>query len=248
MIGFQNLFALSGVTAFLYAFVFLFFLRGVTSLKRHETVPDGTRKRFSGRVMALIIIFLAVPTVIRDMINWGYFEITPYWVLYGFSGGIGIDWVQLLAYLPGLVVQPVAGKLCDKLKPLTVVVAAFMITSMGHIMLGIGGLPVVWTGLVLYGIGLSAATVANETYMASIVNARSRGLVYGVVLSLALGVGGYLGGASGWIVDAFGKTAVTGYRIWFIGMGVVNAVSILCYTVIERLRNRQSGKKLAPNN
>ncbi len=236
LLGFQPLFLISGLAAFLYAWLFLFFLRGVTSLPHHHPDPGKRERVFPKKILILIIVFLAVPTVIRDIINWGYFEITPYWVLHGFSHGIGVDWIQLMAYLPGLVVQPLAGKLCDRLKPLTVVVGTFALTSVGHILLGFNAPGLAWTGLVLYGAGLSAATVANETYMASLVSARSRGLVYGIVLSLALGVGGYLGGSSGWIVDAFGKTAVTGYRIWFIGMGLINAAAISCYAVIERLR------------
>ncbi len=243
LVGFQNMFLLSGAAAFIYAWVFLLFMRGVTRLERQSAPKARPENRMTGKLLAIVIVFLAVPTVIRDMINWGYFEITPYWVQYGFSQGIGIDWVQLMAYLPGLVVQPLAGKLCDKLKPLTVVVATFALTSLGHICLGLNAPVLAWTGLALYGVGLSGATVANETYMASIVTARSRGLIYGIVLSLALGVGGYLGGSSGWIVDAFGKTAPGGYRLWFIGMGLVNAAGILCYAVIEKIRKKAGGSR-----
>jgi MFS family permease len=238
-LGFQTLFLISGLAAFLFAWVFLVFMRSVPPLHlRRDAATTRTGSGAPRAALAVIIVLLAFPTVLRDAINWGYYEVTPYWAANGFSQGIGVDWVQLMAYLPGLVVQPAAGKLCDRLGPYAVVAGTFVVMAAGYVFLAFDSLALVWIGLALYGIGLSATTVANETYMASIVSARRRGLVYGIVLSLALGLGGYLGGVSGWIVDLFGKETRLGYQVWFAGMGALTGLSIISYVIIERLRKK----------
>jgi MFS family permease len=238
LIGFQNLFLLSGLAGLLYAVVFFILLRDVPLPKPEPRQGGRALASSSLGPLVFMIVFLCIPTVIRDIVSWGYYEVTPYWVEHGFSQGIGTDVIQLMAYLPGLVVQPLTGKLCDRLGAFRMVLATFFIAAAGHALLAVSSPLGIWSGLVLYGIGMSASTVANETYMASIVSVKQRGLIYGIVLSLALGVGGYLGGGSGWIIDLFGKTAATGYQVWFAGMGAVLFASIFCYYIIERLRKK----------
>jgi MFS family permease len=238
-IGFQSMFLIAGGVSFVYAWVFLIFTRSAPRLGQ-RSVPAGApvAGALPKAALAVIIVLLAFPTVIRDIINWGYYEVTPYWVAHGFSQGVGVDWVQIMAYLPGLMVQPITGKLCDRLGPFTVVAGMFVIMSGGYALLGFNSPVLIWVGLALYGIGVSATTVANETYMASLVPARSRGIVYGILLSLALGLGGYLGGASGWIIDLFGKASRVGYQVWFFGMGLLTGASVVCYFIIEAIRKK----------
>ena len=73
--------------------------------------------------------------------------------------------------------------------------------------------------------------------MASLVSSRNRALLYGIVLSVGLGLGGKLSGYSGKVVDLFGKNNVTGYNIWFISMGIFLIFSTIIYYFIEKLRN-----------
>jgi MFS family permease len=244
IIGFQNLFILSGIIGFVYAWIFFFMMRGVAVMKAPAPAPSGQRSGFSAGTLGLIIVFLVIPSTIREIMAWGHYEITSYWVENGFSQGIGVGIIQVMAYLPGLVVQPLAGKLCDRLGSVRVVMGTFALTSIGYLLLVPASPVTAWLGLVLYGTGLSAATVANETFMASVATSRTRGIVYGIVLSLALGAGGYLSGCSGLIVDFFGKTSDTGYRVWFGGIALVNLAGILCYPVIERLKRRAKNGEL----
>jgi MFS family permease len=95
-----------------------------------------------------------------------------------------------------------------------------------------------WLAVILFGIGASSSTVASETYMASITSIKDRPLVYGVALSVGLGIGGYFAGVSGWVVDKFGEDVITGYRVWFISVGLLLIFSTSAYIVIKKLRSK----------
>ncbi|MBN1524378.1 MAG: MFS transporter [Spirochaetales bacterium] len=237
-LGFQTLFLLSGTMVFVFNMVFFAFAKDapVQTSAQKDAVEKAGPKPLPAKILVLVILLLCIPSMIRDLMSWGYFEITPFWVEYGFSSAIGIWIIQVMAYLPGPVVQPISGWLCDKLGPMRVLIVTFLMCTIGHMLLAVISPVFAWFGLVLYGIGMSASTVASETYMASIVSQKNRTLVYGIVLSIALGVGGVLGGASGWLVDAFGKTNAVGYQIWFFGMGAMMALSAVLYPVIQRIR------------
>jgi MFS family permease len=239
LIGFHALFLASGAVSLLFCFFFLFFVKDITAA--HAKTLDAvleTKKPLPVKAFALIIVLLCIPATLRDLMGLGYYEITPFWVDNDFSSGIGIQIVQLMAYAPGIIVQPLAGKICDRLGSVRILVITILICCVGYAALALILPAAAWVGLILYGIGMSASTVAGETYMASVVTRKNRGLVYGVVLSVSMGVGGFLGGTSGWVVDQFGKTNSTGYQLWFVGMGILLAASLVVYPAIQRIRKK----------
>ncbi len=239
LIGFHALFLASGTVSLLFCFLFLFFVKDITV--SHAKTLDAvleTKKPLPVKAFAFIIILLCIPATLRDLMGLGYYEITPFWVDNGFSSAIGIQIVQLMAYAPGIIVQPLTGKLCDRLGSVRIMAVTVLVCCVGHAALALI-LPVAaWFGLILYGVGMSASTVAGETYMASVVTRKNRGMVYGIVLSVSMGVGGFLGGTSGWVVDQFGKTNAAGYQLWFVGMGILLAASLVVYPIIERIRKK----------
>lgn len=170
----------------------------------------------------------------KEIINWSYYEITPFWVKAGFSFGIGIEWVQLSAYLPGLVFQPLTGLLCDRFGSKRMALFTLLLCGVGISLLAIPHFSCILFGLIFFGIGMSSSTVANEAFMASLGRSHERPLIYGIVLSLALGVGGLLGGLSGLLVDCFGKQVVTGYSLWFLIMACSIILSLTSYLFIKK--------------
>jgi len=101
------------------------------------------------------------------------------------------------------------------------VIATFALMGIGSAMLAGSSAWVLWDAIIIFGTGASASTVASETFMAYITTPKDRPMVYGIAISVGLGVGGYLAGFSGNVVDHFGKHVVTGYRVWFVGMAVI---------------------------
>ena len=184
------------------------------------------------------LILMCIPVTLRELAIWSFYEVTPFWEDNGFSGGINIGTVQAMQYLPGIIVQPFAGKFCDWLGSARVVVATFVLMGLGFVFLG-GTSPVIlWTGLFLFGVGASSSTVASETFMASLASTQNRSLVYGVGLTVGIGLGGLMAGVSGWVVDSYGRDVLTGYRIWFVMTGLALMISTSLYMFMEKLRTR----------
>ena len=240
LIGFKELFFISGMVSLIFSFFFLIFVNDKEPVNQEVTSTNNNNSGALsyGKTLILAIILMCIPVTMREIMSWSFFEITPFWVKYGHSYGITIGIVQMMQYAPGLIVQPITGKLCDKLKPLRMVVITFALLGCGYILFAGSGPIMLWIALVVFGIGMSASTVASETFMASIATSKNRSLIYGVVLSVGLGIGGLTAGVAGKVVDHFGKESVTGYRIWFIIIGIILILSTGIYFIIEKLRKK----------
>ncbi|TFG48163.1 MAG: MFS transporter, partial [Candidatus Brocadiia bacterium] len=242
-IGFKNLFLLSGAVGLIFNILFVIFVKDHKPLDTEAVsipVNNSNPQLQAGKVLIIGIVLMCIPVTIREVIIWSYYEITPFWVKFGFSGGIAIGIVQAMQYMPGIIVQPLTGKLCDKTRALYVVIATFILMGTGTALLSSSSSVVIWIAIILFGIGASSSTVASETYMATITSQKNRSLVYGVCLSVGLGLGGFLAGFSGKVVDLYGKESVTGYRVWFIATGVMLILSTLAYIAIRQLKNKKS--------
>lgn len=236
-IGFQTLFLISGVAGVVFSFLFLFYARDYKIIEEKAVInrPNGSLIS-NGKVLALAIGLLCIPVTIREIAGWSFYEITPFWVKYGFSKGITVSMVQSMQYLPGILVQPFTGKLCDKFGAPKVLVVNFIMLGLGLILFSVSNTAVLWIAMSLFGIGMSSSTVSSETYMAHLAVRKNRALVYGIVLSFGLGVGGMLGGVSGLVVDFFGRKVATGYQVWYFSCGAAIILSLLIYAVIGKLK------------
>lgn len=239
-LGFQKLFLLSGLAGLIFNCLFLIMVKDHKHINTIEQnpLPNKNKPIPPGRVLVIAIVLMCIPVTCRELVIWSFYEITPFWVKYGFSGGITIGIVQAMQYMPGLIVQPLTGKICDKTNTLYVVMATFALMGVAVAMLAFSIPALLWLAVILFGIGASSSTVASETYMASITSIKDRPLVYGVALSVGLGIGGYFAGISGWVVDKFGEDVITGYRIWFISVGLLLIFSTSAYIVIKKLRSK----------
>ena len=243
LLGFKGLFLLSGLIGLIFDFLF------VIKVKDHKRVevPEveyskgKSRPLPPGKVLTMSIILMCIPVTLREVVGWSYYEITPFWVKFGFSGGLTIGLVQAMQYMPGIVTQPLTGKLCDRVGPLRMVIITFVLMGLSIALFAVPLPIVLWIALISFGIGATSSVVASETYMATLANFRDRPMVYGVCLSVGLGLGGVIAGVSGWVVDLFGREAAGGYRIWFVCTGVALMASTIVYPLIERMRKRDAG-------
>jgi MFS family permease len=236
-IGFQTLFLISGIAGIVFSLVFLLFAQDHQLVEEKAANNQNNSSSIpKGKVLALAIALLCIPVTIRELAGWSFYEITPFWVKYGFSKGITVSLVQSMQYLPGLLVQPFTGKLCDKLGTKKILVINFIILGLGLILFSFSNIIILWFAMFLFGIGMSSSTVSSETYIAQLVTSKNRALVYGIVLSFGLGIGGMLAGVSGLVVDIFGREVATGYRVWYFSCGAALILSIFVYSIIERLK------------
>jgi len=234
---FKNLFLCSGLISFIFTILFLIFADNIKVNSTYTSVPIKN-KSISKKILIFAIILLCIPCTIKELLSWSFYEITPFWVNAGFSGGIAISIIQMMQFLPGLLIQPITGKLCDIFKPVKMMIISVILFALGFAMFCINNHIILWIALFIFGTGISASTVASEVYLASLVKPEKRALIYGIVLSVALGVGGFLSGFSGKVVDIYGKNSVIGYNIWFLFISIISILGLFTYFIIEKIRNK----------
>jgi len=239
---FRKLFLISGLICFVFNFIFLLTTKDHrrVAASQPETSEPNNATLPPGRVLIAGILLMCIPVTMREIVGWSFYEITPFWVKFGFSGGITIGMVQAMQYIPGVIVQPVTGKLCDWVSPVKMVITAFILMGLGATMLACSVPIVLWIALLLFGIGSCGSIVASETFMATLASSRDRPLVYGVALTIGLGLGGVLAGVSGWVVDLFGREVATGYRVWFLLSGIALMISTSAYFLVRRMQQKHS--------
>ena len=237
-IGFHKLFLFSGVIGLVFDFLFLLNVKDHKRLEvaQADCPQNNVAALPPGKVLIMSMVLICIPITIREIVGWSFYEITPFWVKFGFSAGLGIVPVQVMQYMPGIITQPITGKLCDRISPLCMVLITFVTMGVGFALCAVPSPIVLWIALITFGVGATASIVASETYMATLANSRDRPLVYGVCLSVGLGLGGTLAGACGWVVDHFGRENSTGYRLWFLTVGATLVISTIVYPIVERLR------------
>jgi len=239
-LGFRKLFLISGSISLLFDLVFLTMAKDREKIENYTCeYPSAYNPLPGGRILAIAIVLICIPVTVREILGWSFYEVTPWWVKNGFSGGITIGWVQTMQYMPGIIVQPLTGKLCDRINPLYMVMFTFCLMAAGAILFACSVPIAVSLGLLVFGVGACASVVASETYMATLASPNNRSLVYGVALSVGLGLGGLIAGVSGCVVDFFGRQNVTGYRLWFISVSAGLILSTFIYPLINRLRTNR---------
>jgi len=237
-LGFQKLFLFSGLIALVFDFVFLLNVKDHEGFEvaQADLAQNNMTRLPPGKVLIVGIVLICIPVTVREIVGWSFYEITPFWVESGFSAGLKIGLIQAMQYAPGLITQPLTGKLCDRLTPLRMVLITFVMMGVGIALFAVSSPIVLWVALITFGAGATASTVASETYMAGLAHQRDRSMVYGVCLSVGLGLGGALAGTCGWVVDHFGRQNDTGYYLWFLTIGAALVLSTVIYPIVEHLR------------
>ena len=142
MIGFKNLFLISGMVSLLFSFLFLFFVtdnNAIYNLKAKTITKNDNKKN---KIFIYIIILICIPVTLKELTSWSFYEITPFWVYSGYSSGITISFLQMMQFIPAFLVQPLTGKLCDYLKPIRIVIISFFLIAIGFILFAFHGLEI----------------------------------------------------------------------------------------------------------
>ncbi|MBN2544229.1 MAG: MFS transporter [Spirochaetes bacterium] len=243
LLGFQLLFFICGIAGFIFAVLFFIFVED-DLLKTENVRPDKVSTSGRSKVkifpFAFLLILVCIPVTLKEISNWSFYEITPFWVNFGFSRGITISLIQSMLYLPSVFIQPFVGKLCDRFGSVKVSVITFILCGVGIALFSISNIFTLWLAMIVFGAGMGSATVAGETYMADMTTVKNRSLIYGIVLSAGLGIGGTVSGISGWVVDIFGKKNITGYNLWYIFSGVSVVLSAFIFILIEKIKNKKT--------
>ena len=151
----------------------------------------------------------------------------------GYGASISLVGLTVSLHIAGMyALSPVMGLLADRLGAAAVLVGGLGTIVVASVLAGLGGdsTTTVTVGLILLGLGWSAATVAGSSIIAATVTGVERVAVQGLsdsLMSLAGAGGGALAGV---------MLAATGYSGLSAAGGALAAAGIVAYWILSRLR------------
>ncbi len=151
----------------------------------------------------------------------------------GYGASISLVGLTVSLHIAGMyALSPVMGLLADRLGAAAVLVGGLGTIVVASVLAGLGGdsTTTVTVGLILLGLGWSAATVAGSSIIAATVTGVERVAVQGLSDSL-MSLAGAGGGALAGVV-----LAATGYSGLSAAGGALAAAGIVAYWILSRLR------------
>jgi MFS family permease len=170
-------------------------------------------KAIAGVLIAVILI-----SGVREMAMWSVLDISDFFLL-GLLEGPGYTGFYLfLLYLPGIIVQPLAGGLSDAIGRRWLATAAFVIY--GGSVAAVGVLPpaIVFLAYLGMGVGQAASIPTIEAFVADVAGPELRGAAYGVFFTAGIALGALGPAGAGLMVDTLGG-GLDAFRLVFALLG-----------------------------
>jgi MFS family permease len=193
--------------------------------------------------------FLTLVVGAREMASWGTTAITQQFVATTYTTPVDAGLLLAAIFIPGLLVQPIAGRLSDTLGRERVVSLAFLAKGVMLLILPLTPASLIIFPYMLLGAAMTATVPTLEALVADRAPLRHRGLVYGVVITAGFGLGSLGPMVVGIVADAGHRTALA-YRNAFWTLSILGAISfalaLLLKPLARKLDVERYGLKTAP--
>ena len=170
-------------------------------------------KAIAGLLVAVVLIAGA-----REMAMWSVLDISDFFLLRLLEGPGYTGFYLFLLYVPGIIVQPLAGGLSDAVGRRWLATAAFVIYGGSVAAAGVLPPEIVFLAYLGMGIGQAASIPTIEAFVADVAGPELRGAAYGVFFTAGIALGALGPGGSGVIVDALGG-GLDAFRVVFAFLG-----------------------------
>lgn len=170
-------------------------------------------KAIGGVLIAVILISGA-----REIAMWSVLDISDFFLLRLFDGPGHTGVYLFLLYVPGIIVQPLAGGLSDAVGRRWLATAAFVIYGGSVAAAGVLSPGIVFLAYLGMGIGQAATIPTIEAVVADVAGPEHRGAAYGVFFTAGIALGALGPGGTGFIVDVLGG-GLDAFRLVFTLLG-----------------------------
>jgi MFS family permease len=181
--------------------------------------------------------FLTFVVGAREMASWGTTAITQQFVATTYSTPVDSGLLLAAIFIPGLLVQPIAGRLSDTLGRERVVSLAFLMMGVMLLLLPLTPASIIILPYMLLGAAMTATVPTLEALVADRAPLRYRGLVYGVVITTGFGLGALGPLVVGFVADAGHRTPLA-YRHAFWTLSILGAISFVLALLLKPLARK----------
>ena len=187
---------------------------------------------FSLSLWAFLLLIILIAGC-RDFVMWSVQDISDFFLGKLFSGKANTAWYLFLLNLSGVVIQPLAGILSDKVGRSRL--ASLSLACYG---LSVGALAFLPPSLLiipyfLMGFGQSASIPTIEALVADFATPKTRGIMFGFFITALTALGALGPLLAGFFLDGRGRTQEA-FREWMLILGVLVALGALAMAAMPR--------------
>jgi MFS family permease len=170
------------------------------------------------KAIAGVLVAVVLFAGLREIAMWSVLDISDFFLLRLLEGPGYTGFYLFLLYLPGIIVQPLAGGLSDAIGRRWLATAAFVIYGGSVAAVGILPPSIVFLAYLGMGVGQAASIPTIEAFVADVAGPELRGVAYGVFFTAGIALGALGPGGAGLMVDTLGG-GLDAFRLVFALLG-----------------------------
>ena len=170
------------------------------------------------KAIAGVLVAVVVIAGTREMAMWSVLDISDFFLLRLLEGPGYTGFYLFLLYVPGIIVQPLAGGLSDAIGRRWLATAAFVIYGASVAAVGVLPPAIVFLAYLGMGVGQAASIPTIEAFVADVAGPELRGAAYGVFFTAGIALGALGPGGAGLMIDTLGG-GLDAFRLVFAFLG-----------------------------
>ena len=175
------------------------------------------------------LAFISLVAGSRDFAMWSILDISDFYLSEVFGGKTNTAWYLFVMYLPGIFFQPLAGAFSDKLGRKRLAFLLLITYGIGIISLAFLPASLLILSYFIMGASQSASTPVIDALVADFATPKNRGMIFGVYITVLMGLGALGPLLAGFFLDALGRTlaAFQGWMLLLGGTVILGGIAML---------------------
>lgn len=159
------------------------------------------------RAVLLFAGLMVLVTAGREIASWGTTAITQQFTLATYKEPVDAGLLLALIFVPGMIVQPLAGRWSDIVGRERVLCGALACAALSLIILPLVPRDWIYVPYLMFGSAMMASVPTSDALVADRAPPRLRGLAFGIVITAAFGTGSLGPLITGFVADSGHRTA-----------------------------------------
>jgi len=159
-----------------------------------------------GGALAIFVGFVILAVGLREISYWSILDVSDFYLTTAYGGMASTAFYLTLLSVPGILIQPMAGWISDKVGRNRMAAIALALHGISTALIVLSPHSLLFGVYILLGIGQAASVPTIEAMVADFTTPKNRGLVFGILVTSGLGLGALGPLLSGLLIDGLGGT------------------------------------------